>query len=155
MLWPGVRPEPRRWESRVQDIGPPETSRPHVISIGKSSPRDLCLNANTKLHSTTSSLQCCTPHAKQLVRQEHTPISREAALNNNKFTDAPKHTTRHGPAHQKDKIQPQPPKHRHQSTPQGSLQKPLNQPYPLGADTKNNGNYEPAACKIETANTVS
>ena len=31
----------------------------------------------------------------------------------------------------------------------------LNQPYPWGADTKNNGNYEPAACKKETPNTVS
>ena len=39
VLWPGVRPEPLRWESRAQDIGPPETSWPHVISIGESSPR--------------------------------------------------------------------------------------------------------------------
>ena len=54
MLWPGVRPEPLRWESRIQDAGPPETSWPHVISISKSSPRDLCLNAKTQLHSTTS-----------------------------------------------------------------------------------------------------
>ena len=38
VLQPGVRPEPLRWESWVQDIGPPETSRPHVISIGKSFP---------------------------------------------------------------------------------------------------------------------
>ena len=27
VLQPGVSPEPLRWESRVQDIGPPETSR--------------------------------------------------------------------------------------------------------------------------------
>ena len=26
LLWPGARPEPLRWESQVQDIGPPETS---------------------------------------------------------------------------------------------------------------------------------
>ena len=26
----------------------------------------------------------------------------------------------------------------------------MNQPHPLGADTKNNGNYEPAACEKET-----
>ena len=47
VLQPGVRPEPLNWESRVQDIGPPETSRPHIIimSTGKSSPRDLCLSA--------------------------------------------------------------------------------------------------------------
>ncbi|KAJ8786368.1 hypothetical protein J1605_006343, partial [Eschrichtius robustus] len=52
-----VRPEPLRWESRVQDIGPPETSRPHVIAVDKSSPRDLRLNAKTQLHPTTSKLQ--------------------------------------------------------------------------------------------------
>ena len=50
----GVRPEPLRWESRVQDICPPETSQPHIISNGKSSPRDLHLNAKTQLHSMTS-----------------------------------------------------------------------------------------------------
>ena len=38
VLWPGVTPETQRWESQVQDIGPPETSGPHVISIGDSSP---------------------------------------------------------------------------------------------------------------------
>ena len=58
VLWLGVRLEPLRWESRVQDIGPPETSQPHVISIGKSSLRDPCLNAKTQLHSTISKLQC-------------------------------------------------------------------------------------------------
>ena len=50
--------------------------------------------------------------------------------------------------------QPQPPEHRHQSPPPRSLQKPLKLPHPLGADTKNNGNYEPAACEKETPNTV-
>ena len=35
----GVRPESLRWESRVQDIGPPETSQRHVISNSKSSQR--------------------------------------------------------------------------------------------------------------------
>ncbi|XP_068412207.1 uncharacterized protein [Eschrichtius robustus] len=66
-----VRPEPFRWESRVQDIGPTETYQPHVISVGENSPRDLHLNAKTKLHSTMSKLQCWTPYAKQLARQEH------------------------------------------------------------------------------------
>ena len=37
----------------------------------------------------------------------------------------------------------------------GSLHKPLNQPHSLGADNKNNGNYELAACEKETPNTVS
>ena len=69
----GVRSEPPRWESRVHNIGPLETSWPHMISIGESSPRDLHLNAKTQLHSTTSKLQYCTPLAKQLARQEHNP----------------------------------------------------------------------------------
>ena len=73
VLRPGVRPEPLRWESQVRDIGPPETSRLHVISNGESSPRDLHLNAKTQLHSRTSKLQCWTPHAKQLARQKHNP----------------------------------------------------------------------------------
>ena len=41
VLWPGVRPMLLRWESRAQDIGPPETSQLHIISKSKSSPRDL------------------------------------------------------------------------------------------------------------------
>ena len=57
VLWHGVRPEPLRWESRVQDTGPPETSWPHVISIGESSHRDLCLNTKTQLHPMASKLQ--------------------------------------------------------------------------------------------------
>ena len=69
----GVRPEPLRWESQVQDTGPPETSQPQEISIGKSSPRDLRLNTKTQLHSMTSKLQCWTPHTKQLARQEYNP----------------------------------------------------------------------------------
>ena len=73
VLQPGVRPEPLRWESRVLDIGPPETSQVHAISNGNNSPRDLHLKAKTQLHSTTSKLQCWTPHAKQLARQEHSP----------------------------------------------------------------------------------
>ena len=51
--------------------------QPHVIPNGESSPRDLHLNAKTQLHSTTSKLQCWTPHTKQLARQEHntTPLA--------------------------------------------------------------------------------
>ena len=80
VLWSDVRPVPLRWESQVQDIGPPETSRIRVISNGESSPRDLHLNAKTQLHSTTSKLQCWTPYAKQLANRNTTPhISREAA----------------------------------------------------------------------------
>ena len=56
VLQPGVGPEPPRWESQVQDIGPPEASQPHVTPIGKSSPRDLCLNTKTQLHPKASKL---------------------------------------------------------------------------------------------------
>nr|XP_058911631.1 mirror-image polydactyly gene 1 protein isoform X7 [Kogia breviceps] len=61
VLQPGVRPVPLIWESQVKDIGPPETSRLHIISNSKSSPRDLHLNYKTQLPSTTSKLQCWTP----------------------------------------------------------------------------------------------
>ena len=72
----GFRPVPLKWESRVQDIVPPETSWFHVILNGETSPRVLHLNAKTQLHSTTRKLQCWTPYAKQLARQEHnlTPL---------------------------------------------------------------------------------
>ena len=73
VLWLGVRPVPLRWESLVQFIGPPETSRLHVISNGESSPRDFHLNTKTQLHSTTSKLKYWIPYAKQLARQEHSP----------------------------------------------------------------------------------
>ena len=63
-LQPGVRLEPLRCESRVQDTGPPETALPHIISIGESSPRDLCLNTNTQLHPMASKRQCWMPHAQ-------------------------------------------------------------------------------------------
>ena len=35
VLWPGVRSLSLRWESQVQDIGPPETSQLHIISNGE------------------------------------------------------------------------------------------------------------------------
>ena len=73
--WPGVRPEPLRWKSRVQDIGPPETSRPHMLSISESSPRDLHLDTKTLLHPTASKLQCWTPHANQLARQDKEDVA--------------------------------------------------------------------------------
>ena len=53
---PGVRPEPLRWGGQVQDIGPPETSKPHVMSVSESFPRDLPLNTKTQLHPTASKL---------------------------------------------------------------------------------------------------
>ena len=72
VLRPGIRPVPLRWESRVQDTGPPETSRLYIISSSEISLRYLHLNAKTQLHSSTSKLQCWTSYAN-LARQEHNP----------------------------------------------------------------------------------
>ena len=151
VLQPGVGPEPLRWESQVQDTGLPGTSQPHVISNSESSPPQYkdppplngqqapvldapCQTANktgTQTHSLAERLPKVIPSSQTL---QNTP------------PDA---------AQQKDKIQPHSPEHRHHSPLPGSLYKPLNQPHPLGTDTKNNGNYEPAACKKEIPNTVS
>ena len=58
VLQTGIRPEPVRWESQVQDVGLPENSQPQGILIGKSSPRNLPLNTKIWLHPTASKLQC-------------------------------------------------------------------------------------------------
>ena len=47
-----------------------DLSAPRNIKQRKS-PRDLHLKAKAQLHSTMSKLQCWTPYAKQLARQEH------------------------------------------------------------------------------------
>ena len=72
VLQPGARAVPLRWESQVQDIGPPETSQLHVIPDGENLP-EISINAKTQPHSMTSKLQCWTPYAKQLARQKHSP----------------------------------------------------------------------------------
>ena len=90
-----------RWESWVQDIGPPEISQLHITSNGESTPRDLHLSAKTQLHSTISKLQCWTPHAKQQDRNTTPPISREVASNHNKVKNTQKNITECGSAHQR------------------------------------------------------
>ena len=156
VLQPGLRAVPLTLESQVQDTGPPETSQLHVISNSKNLPE---ISISTPRPSSTqrpASQSAGHPMPNnQQDRNTATPISTEAAQNHNKATDTPKHTTRRGPAHQRDKIQPHPPEHRHQSPPPGSLHNPLKQPQLLGTDTKNNGNYELAACEKETPNTIS
>ena len=127
VLGPGVRPVTLRWESWDQDIGPPETSWLHVISNGKSSPRHLHLNVKTQLHITTCKLDTLCQTTSKTATQAH-PLAERLPKNHNKVTDTPKHTIGCSPAHQKDKIQPHPPEHRHQSPPPGNLHNPLNQP---------------------------
>ena len=68
--WQGLG-APAECQAWASEVGQPSsghwttrTSWPHVISKGKSSPRDLQLNAKTQLHARTSKLQCWTPHWK-------------------------------------------------------------------------------------------
>ena len=75
--WLCVRAVPLRWESRVEDIGPPETHWFDIISNGESSPRDHHLNTKTWLLATTNKLQYWTLYAKQLARQEHNPKNQQ------------------------------------------------------------------------------
>ena len=72
---------PARHQGCASEAGDPSSgpwstrhlAAPHNTKRWKS-PRDLHLNTKTQLHSTTSKLQCWTPYAKQLARQEHSPI---------------------------------------------------------------------------------
>ena len=68
-----VRPEPLRWETQVQDFGPPENSWSCGTSIDKSSLKGLQLNSRTKPHPKSRKLQCWNPHAKLLAKQKHSP----------------------------------------------------------------------------------
>ena len=60
VLWLRVNPELPRWQSQVQDIGPPATSWLHVISNGESSPRDLHLKAFNNQQATVLDTLCQT-----------------------------------------------------------------------------------------------
>ena len=155
VLQPGIRAVPLRWESQLQDTGPKETSQLHVIPNGKNLSEISISTSRPSFTQRPASYSAGHPMPNNQQDRNTAPsISRQAAKNHNKATDTPKYKTRRGCAHQKDKIQPHPPELRHQSPQTGSLHNPLNQPQPLGTDTKNNGNYEPAACEKETPNTV-
>ena len=68
VLWPGVRPVPLRWESRVQDIGPPETSKLHIISHGENLPE---ISISTPRHSSTQQpASYSSGHPKQNSQQD-------------------------------------------------------------------------------------
>ena len=112
-----------------QGIDPPEISQFHRISNGKNSPTSLHLNATAQLHSRTSKLKCWTPCAKKSSKtgtKPH-PLAERLPKIIIRSQKPPKHTTRRGHAHQKDKTQPHPPEHRHQSPPAGSLNNSLKQ----------------------------
>ena len=72
---------PARCQGCASEVGEPSSGHwstrdlpaPRNIKWWKS-PRDLHLNTKTQLHSMTSKLQCRTPYAKQLARQEHNLI---------------------------------------------------------------------------------
>ena len=114
VLQPGIRAVPLRWERQVQDTGPQVTSQLHVILNGENLPE---ISISTpRLSSTQHTASYTAGHPMPNNKQDRntTPsISTEAVKNHSKATDTPKHTTRRGPAHQKDKIQPHPPEQRH------------------------------------------
>ena len=72
---------PARHQGCATEVGEPSSGHwstsdlpaPHNTKRWKS-PRGLHLNIKTQLRSMTSKLQCCTPYAKQLARQECYPI---------------------------------------------------------------------------------
>ena len=72
---------PARQKGCTSEVGEPTSGHwstrnlpaPHNTKWQKSL-RDLHLNTKTQLHSATSKLRCWTPYAKQLARQEHSPI---------------------------------------------------------------------------------
>ena len=156
MLWPGVRSELLRWESRVQDIGLPQTSQPHIISNGESSPRDLHLSAKTQLHSTTSKLQCCTPFAKQLERQEHNPTHQQRGFLKSKSVH--RHTKTHHQTWFSPPERQDPALSTSTQAPVPSTRKTTQHTestLPTRGRHQKQRDYEPAACKKETQNTVS
>ena len=65
------------WEFRVQDTGLPENSQTQGILICVCSLGGIHLDSKTWLHPTACRLQCCTPHAKQQARQEHSPTHQQ------------------------------------------------------------------------------
>ena len=114
VLQPGFRAVPLRWESQVQDTGPQETSQLHMISNGKNLPEISISKPRPSSTQRPASYSAGHPMPNNYQDRNTTPpISTEAAENHNKATDTPKHNTRRGSAHQKDKIQPHPPEHRH------------------------------------------
>ena len=73
---------PARCQGCASEVGEPSSGHwstrdhrtPHNNIKRRKSPRDLHLNCKTQLHLMTSKLQCWTPYAKQLARQEHDHI---------------------------------------------------------------------------------
>ena len=72
---------PARHQGGASEVGEPTSGHWSTRDLPaprntkqRKSPRALHLNIKTQLHSTTSKLQCWTPYAKQLARQEHSPI---------------------------------------------------------------------------------
>ena len=156
VLQPGVRPEPLRWKSRVQDVGPPENSQKQVITNGESSPRDLHLNTKTQLHSTTSKLQCWTPYAKKTSKTGIQPHPLAERLPKVKISSqSPQNTLPDAilPTERQDSAL-----FTRTQAPVPSTMKPTQPTKPnlaTGGRQQNNRNYEPVVCEKETLNTVS
>ena len=114
VLQPGMRAVPLRWESQLQDTGPQETSQLHVIRNDENLPEISISTSRPSFTQRPASYSARHPMPNNYQDRKTNPaISREAAENHNKATETPKHTTKCGPAHEKDKIQPHPLEHRH------------------------------------------
>ena len=133
---PEVWPEALVWEHWVQDARSLDNSWPQGRLITESSHGDLCLNpwrSSTQLPAAPSA-EHLTKTTNKTGTQNHPTAHRLP-----KLTDTQKHTTWHGPAHQREKTQFHPPEGRHQSLPLGSLHKPLDKPHHRGQRTEARG----------------
>ena len=149
VLRPGVRPEPLRWESRTQDTGPSATSSRNIKrrELSQRSPSQhhhpAPLNdqqapvLDTLCQTTTETGTQPHPLAERLPK---IIISSQTPQNTPPDMDLP--TKRQDPASST-----------RTQAPVSSTRKPTQPTEPTLA-TKNNGNYEPAACEKKTPNTV-
>ena len=74
VLQPGIRAVPLRWESQLQDTGPQETSQLHVIPNGENLSEISISTPRPSFIQWPASYSAGHPIAKQLARQEHSPI---------------------------------------------------------------------------------
>ena len=127
VLQSGVSAVPLKWESQLQDTGPQENWQLYIISNRQNLP-EISISTPRPTFTQWPAIYSAGHRMpnNEKDRNTATSIIREDALNHIKATDNQQNTTRRGAAHQKDKIQPHPPEHRHTSLPPRSLHNPLN-----------------------------
>ena len=101
LLQLGVEPEPPRWETRVQDLGPPENSQLHETLIVSALPKASHLNTKTK--PTQKPASCSVMPELQQNRNATLFMSRKAAQSRTKAQTPKKHDwKRHYPSERQD-----------------------------------------------------